>query len=145
MVPPPVALELGMALLSKVSSISTCSRYQVKRGGGSPPVVVQVALTVSPSLNGPSELVIELKDHDFGKDESLGSCSFDLRGVMSGGEVQQVWTDLVGVKTGKVLVSIQFTGSGYNDAPEENIDITMEETNTTPGDQSGLRQRNVAS
>ena len=59
-VPPPVALELGMALLSKVSSISTCSRYQVKRGGGSPPVVVQVALTVSPSLNGPSELVIFL-------------------------------------------------------------------------------------
>ena len=95
--------------------------------------------------DGPSELVIELKDHDFGKDESLGSCSFDLRGVMSGGEVQQVWTDLVGVKTGKVLVSIQFTGSGYNDAPEENIDITMEETNTTPDDQSGLRQRNVAS
>ena len=59
-VPPSVALELGMALLSKVSSISTCSLYQVKRGGGSPPVVVQVALTVSPSLNGPSELVIFL-------------------------------------------------------------------------------------
>ena len=97
--------------------------------------------------DGPSELVIEMKDHDFGKDESLGSCSFDLRLVMCGRNLQQVWTDLVGVKTGKVLVSIHFTGSGYNDAPEENenTDITMEEDNTIPDDESGLRQRNVAS
>ena len=93
--------------------------------------------------DGPSELLIELKDHDIGKDESLGSCSFDLRRVMmSGNNIQEVWTDLVGVKKGKVLVSVNFNGSGYNDAPEENIEMTMEERKTTSDDDSGLRQRN---
>ena len=92
---------------------------------------------------GPSELLIELKDHDIGKDESLGSCSFDLRRVMMN-NIQEVWTDLVGVKKGKVLVSLNFDGSGSNDAPEENIEMTMEEKKTISDDTSGLRQRNLA-
>ena len=94
--------------------------------------------------DGPSELLIELRDHDIGKDESLGSCTFDLRKVMgTENNIQEVWTDLVGVKKGKVLVSLNFAGSGYNDTPEENIEITMEERQTGPED-SGLRQRNPA-
>ena len=134
-------------------------------GGGSDPYVVikydgqkskskHVENDLNPELefttgyvtedDGPSELVIELKDHDFGKDESLGSCSFDLRRVMSGSSLQQVWTELVGVRTGEVLVSIQFTGSGYNDGPEANI-VTMEEPSNISTEESGLRQRNVAS
>ena len=95
--------------------------------------------------DGPSELLIELKDHDIGKDESLGSCSFDLRRVMmSDINFQEVWTDLVGVKKGKVLVSLNFAGSGYNDPPEENIEITMEERKTISDEDSELRQRNPA-
>ena len=31
---------------------------------------------------GASDLVIEIRDHDLGKDESLGHCSFDLRQVL---------------------------------------------------------------
>merc|ERR1711874_14335 len=93
---------------------------------------------------GPSELLIELKDHDIGKDESLGSCSFDLRRVMTGSNIQEVWTDLVGVERGKVMVSVHFTGSGYNDAPEENIEIIMEEKKPISDDDSWLRQRNPA-
>merc|ERR1712150_65136 len=92
--------------------------------------------------DGPSELRIELKDHDIGKDESLGSCSFDLRRVMTtSSNFQEVWTDLVGVKKGRVLVSLDFKGSGYNDAPEENIETIMEEMKTTSVDDSVLRQR----
>merc|ERR1711874_78853 len=93
---------------------------------------------------GPSELLIELRDHDIGKDESLGSCSFDLRRIMtSGNNIQEVWTDLVGVKKGKVLVSLNFDGFGGS-GPEENIEMTMEEVKTISDDNSGLRQRNLA-
>jgi len=79
--------------------------------------------------NGPSELIIEMKDHDFGKDESLGTCKFDLRRVMSDGSFENVWADLEGVKSGRILVSIDFSGSGYNDAPYEGSPA-MEEPKT---------------
>jgi len=73
--------------------------------------------------NGPSELFIELMDHDFGKDESLGTCTFDLKKVMGDGSIDNVWVNLEGVKRGRVLVSIEFSGSGYNDGPTgENIE-----------------------
>jgi len=74
--------------------------------------------------NGPSELSIELMDHDLGKDDTLGICNFDLRKVMEDGSLDNVWANLEGVKSGRVLVSMEFSGSGYNDSPlEENITV----------------------
>merc|ERR550532_1673046 len=61
--------------------------------------------------------------------------------MTTGSNFQEVWTDLVGVKKGRVLVSLDFKGSGYNDAPEENIETIMEERKTTSVDDSVLRQR----
>eukprot|EP00092_Neocalanus_flemingeri_P064404 GFUD01078159.1.p1 GENE.GFUD01078159.1~~GFUD01078159.1.p1 ORF type:complete len:1135 (-),score=294.37 GFUD01078159.1:524-3928(-) len=74
--------------------------------------------------NGPSDLSIEIMDHDLGKDESLGVCNFDLRKVMGDGSLDNVWANLEGVKSGRVLVSMDFSGSGYNDTPsEENVAV----------------------
>ena len=56
-------------------------------------------------------------DHDLGKDETLGICSFDLRKVMGDGTLDNVWANLQGVKSGRILVSMEFSGSGYNDSP----------------------------
>eukprot|EP00090_Calanus_glacialis_P017269 TRINITY_DN26933_c0_g1_i7.p1 TRINITY_DN26933_c0_g1~~TRINITY_DN26933_c0_g1_i7.p1 ORF type:complete len:1127 (+),score=330.64 TRINITY_DN26933_c0_g1_i7:171-3551(+) len=67
--------------------------------------------------NGPSDLSIEIMDHDLGKDETLGICSFDLRKVMGDGTLDNVWATLEGVKSGQVLVSMDFSGPGYNDSP----------------------------
>merc|ERR1712106_1205894 len=69
--------------------------------------------------NGPSDLSIEIMDHDLGKDETLGICKFDLRKVMEDGGLDNVWANLEGVKTGRVLLSMEFSGSGYNDTPIE--------------------------
>ena len=67
--------------------------------------------------NGPSDLSIEIMDHDLGKDETLGICKFDLRKVMGDGTLDNVWATLEGVKSGRVLVSMDFSGPGYNDSP----------------------------
>jgi len=69
--------------------------------------------------NGPSDLSIEIMDHDLGKDETLGICKFDLRKVMEDGGLDNVWANLEGVKTGRILLSMEFSGSGYNDTPIE--------------------------
>merc|ERR1711970_433066 len=74
--------------------------------------------------NGPSDLSIEIMDHDLGKDETLGICKFDLRKVMGDGSINNSWVNLEGVKTGRILVSMEFSGSGYNDSPAY---IPMEE------------------
>jgi len=80
--------------------------------------------------NGPSDLSIEIMDHDLGKDETLGICKFDLRKVMEDGSMNNSWVNLEGVKTGRILVSMEFSGSGYNDSPAY---IPVEEaTDNTP-------------
>jgi len=80
--------------------------------------------------NGPSDLSIEIMDHDLGKDETLGICKFDLRKVMEDGSMNNNWVNLEGVKTGRILVSMEFSGSGYNDSPAY---IPVEEaTDNTP-------------
>jgi len=72
---------------------------------------------------GPNELVIELWDHDVGKDESLGRVSFDIRSLHSGEEIQQQWFTLSDAKRGSVQVSMEFSPSGYNDGPTPEEEI----------------------
>lgn len=58
---------------------------------------------------GPSRLTIELKDHDVGKDESLGYVEFDIRNLYSGANILQEWATLQEAKKGRVQVSLEFS------------------------------------
>merc|ERR1712227_538202 len=73
--------------------------------------------------DGAHELTIEVKDHDdLGRNESLGSCSFDLRQIITDGNIDQQWRNLDGAKSGRILMSIEHQGEGYNDVAEVKAD-----------------------
>lgn len=74
--------------------------------------------TLNPELNyeadftvcedGPTDIQIELFDKDVGKDEPLGNTTFDLRSVIEATEMKEVWVNLEGVKSGRLLVTLSF-------------------------------------
>lgn len=72
---------------------------------------------------GPTELVIELWDHDVGKDESLGHIFYDIRALHSGERVHEEWATLQAAKKGRVQLSLEFSHSGYNDGPTPEEEI----------------------
>jgi len=92
--------------------------------------------------DGAHELTIEVKDHDdLGRNESLGSCSFDLRQIITDGNIDQQWRNLDGAKSGRILMSIEHQGEGYNDVAEVKADNEEMAANDNVTDENQLRQR----
>jgi len=60
--------------------------------------------------NGDNHINLKVMDKDkFGKDECLGVTSLDVRRVSFLGEITQVWDALSQCKSGKILISAEFT------------------------------------
>jgi len=74
--------------------------------------------------DGPADIKIQLLDHDvIGKDESIGTVELDLRRIMKDGDMDNAWVDLKNVKSGRILISTIFKGSGYNDGPYDELEM----------------------
>jgi len=94
--------------------------------------------------DGSSDLMIELKDHDdLGRNESLGYCRLDLRDIVTDGQnILKKWISLEGVEHGRVLVSVDLQGEGYNDGHEvtERVNDELKKIDE-PEEETQLRQR----
>jgi len=94
--------------------------------------------------DGSNDLMIELKDHDdLGRNESLGYCRLDLRDIVTDGQnILKKWISLEGVEHGRVLVSVDLQGEGYNDGHEvpERGEDDMKKIDE-PEEETQLRQR----
>ena len=53
--------------------------------------------------DGPSELIVEVVDDDLGKDESLGLAIID---ILKADQSAKFWVNLKGVKSGRILLSL---------------------------------------
>ena len=97
--------------------------------------------------DGASDVLIEVVDHDIGKNESLGTCLLDLRQILSDGNIDREWRDLNGVKHGKIQLSVHYNvgniAGGYDDTTEDVIEVTNENDEVL-GENNELRHRNVS-
>ena len=94
--------------------------------------------------DGSHDLMIELKDHDdLGRNESLGYCRLDLRDIVADGQnLLKRWISLEGVEHGRVLVSVDLQGEGYNHGQEitEKMDDEKKQDEAVE-EENQLRQR----
>ena len=98
--------------------------------------------------DGASDVLIEVVDHDIGKNESLGTCFLDLRQVLSDGNIDHEWRDLNGVDHGRILVSVIYNVGNNgdiiaDDATEDVIEVTKGNDDVLV-DNNELRQRNIS-
>ena len=93
--------------------------------------------------DGSHDLMIELKDHDdLGRNESLGYCRLDLRDMVSDGQnILKRWISLEGVEHGRLLVSVDLQGEGYNAGHEITENIDDEKKQDESEEENQLRQR----
>ena len=94
--------------------------------------------------DGCHNLMIELKDHDdLGRNESLGYCRFDLREIVTDGNILKRWISLEGVEHGRVLVSVHLQGEEYKDVHDvtKRTDNIQEQDSPQPEEENHLRQR----
>merc|ERR1711892_624318 len=58
--------------------------------------------------NSENQVIVEMYDDDFGKDDSLGTTSFDLRNLIANQECHNQWVPLKNCKSGEILISAEF-------------------------------------
>merc|ERR1711892_186909 len=83
------------------------------------------------SSNENSDIVLEVYDDDFGKENFIGSYTFSLKQAINDTDKEAVWYDLVGCKTGKVSFSTFYSP----DDDQEEDDNETEKCNEKEIDQ----------
>merc|ERR1712128_21799 len=58
--------------------------------------------------NSENQVIVEMYDDDFGKDDSLGTTSLDLRNLIAQQEYHNQWVPLKNCKSGEILISAEF-------------------------------------
>ena len=87
---------------------------------------------------GPSEIIVEVFDDDVGKDESLGHANIDIH--QAGAQTDSNWVNLKGTKSGRILVSLNFTreaGQTTDRSIDEVSDVTSPEPTSGHDNEDG--------
>merc|ERR1711892_1292047 len=88
------------------------------------------------SSNENSDIVLEVYDDDFGKENFIGSYTFSLKQAINDTDKEAVWYDLVGCKTGKVSFSTFYSP----DDDQEEDDNETEKCNEKEIDQINKKE-----
>merc|ERR1712106_1246824 len=88
------------------------------------------------SSNENSDIVLEVYDDDFGKENFIGSYTFSLKQAINDTDKEAVWYDLVGCKTGKVSFSTFYSP----DDDQEEYDNETEKCNEKEIDQINKKE-----
>merc|ERR1712123_223419 len=88
------------------------------------------------SSNENSDIVLEVYDDDFGKENFIGSYTFSLKQAIKDTDKEAVWYDLVGCKTGKVSFSTFYSP----DDDQEEDDNETEKCNEKEIDQINKKE-----
>merc|ERR1712083_1270996 len=78
-----------------------------------------------------NEVIIEVFDEDFGKDDTLGSTVLDLTQVQEKKQLLNQWIPLKNCKSGEVLISAEFISKATvqkQDDTQKSSEITKQET-----------------
>merc|ERR1712106_1219695 len=88
------------------------------------------------SSNENSDIVLQVIDDDYGKDNFIGSYTFSLKQAINDTDKEAVWYDLVGCKTGKVSFSTFYSP----DDDQEEDDNETEKCNDKEIDQINKKE-----
>merc|ERR1711892_1562592 len=78
------------------------------------------------SSNENSDIVLEVYDDDFGKENFIGSYTFSLKQAINDTDKEAVWYDLVGCKTGKVSFSTFYSPDNDQEEDDKETDKCKE-------------------
>merc|ERR1711872_470231 len=84
-------------------------------------------LSISSSQDN-SDIIIEVYDDDFGKENFIGSYTFPLGHAIKHTDEEASWNNLTGCKTGKISFATFYSPSDDNDQAEDNEEEAKETT-----------------